>query len=123
MKALEYVSDNEKETLEFLKSRYPLFHLSNVFFRDLQFGIQSMLAGRGTKVNARVAERVARAFTEKLERAGVLIPVDAQTWVLHYPAFRTPSSKPAATAKPAPPAAAQPSSPQAVRAGDVTAKA
>lgn len=105
MKQLDYVLNNEKEALAFLKTQYPMYHLSNVFFRDVQYGIQTMFERRGEKVGYPDAEKVARAFVEKLEKQKVFIRIDNQSWVLDYPEYKTVATKPAAPAKPAPGAA------------------
>ena len=101
MKELEKVLSNRQEVLNFLKSRFPIYHLSNVFFRDLQYGVMAYLEGKGMKVSYRHAEMIARRFVEDLERAKLLKPVDRQSWTVEYPEFRTPQRKAAAPAKPA----------------------
>jgi hypothetical protein len=101
MKQLDYILANETETLGFLKSRYPLYHLSNVFFRDVQYGIQTMLDGKNMSVGYADAEKIARAFVAHLEKKKTLNPIDQQSWVLNYPEFRKPTVAPAAPAKPA----------------------
>lgn len=112
MKQLDYILAHETDVLKFLKSRYPLYHLSNVFFRDVQYGIQTMLDGKSMSVGYADAEKIARAFVVQLEKKRTLNPIDQQSWVLNYPEFRKPavaapaSAKPAA--KPAAPAAAAP---------------
>ncbi len=105
MKQLEYVLNNEKEVLAFLKSQYPLYHLSNVFFRDVQYGIQKMFERQGKKVGYPDAEKIAREFVGKLEKEKILTPIDRQSWVLNYPEYKTVAAKPAAPAKAAPGAA------------------
>jgi hypothetical protein len=90
------------ETLAYLKSRYPLFHRSNIFFRDIQFGIQSMLEQRGRRIGYAAAETLAWALVGRLEQLRILEPVDRQTWVLDYEQYRLPVTKPAAQEKPAP---------------------
>ncbi|MEK7249709.1 MAG: hypothetical protein AAB209_04720 [Bacteroidota bacterium] len=105
MKQLEYVLNNEKEVLAFLKSQYPLYHLSNVFFRDVQYGIQKMFERQGKKVGYPDAEKIAREFVGKLEKEKILTPIDRQSWVLNYPEYKTVAVKPAAPAKAAPGAA------------------
>jgi hypothetical protein len=104
MKQSDYILDNESEVLTFLRARYPLYHLSNVFFRDVQYGIQTLLDRKSMRVNYREAERIARDFVARLERKRTLVPIDRQTWALHYPEFRTPPVK-AATAQPSVPSA------------------
>jgi hypothetical protein len=99
MKASDYIMSNQKEVLEFLKSRFPMFHLSNFFFRDVQYGITMMLEEKGMRVRYSEAEKIARAFVEKLEHARIFKPIDRQSWVLNHPEFKTPASKPSAPAK------------------------
>jgi hypothetical protein len=120
MKPIDYILNNEKEVLEFLKSHYPMYHLSNVFFRDIQYGIRTMLERNGHKVGYMESENVARMFVEKLEKENILTPIDRQSWVLNYPAFKKPAVVQATPAKPAPgaapaksPAAAKPAAPGA----------
>jgi hypothetical protein len=107
MKEMTSILDNQKEVLAFLKSRFPFYHQSNFFLRDVQFGIRALLEKKGMKIGYTAAEAIARAFTLQLERAGIFIRVDQQTWVVNYPEFKKPAVKPPA-AKPAGPAAAAP---------------
>jgi hypothetical protein len=116
MKQLNYILENELEVLNFLKSRYPLYHLSNIFFRDIQYGIQTMLDRKNMSVGYADAEKIARAFVAQLEKKKILNPIDRQSWVVNYPEFRKPAAKPAAPARPAAkPAAAAPATPGAAR--------
>lgn len=113
MKQQDYILANETEVLNFLKSRYPLYHLSNVFFRDVQYGIQTMLDPKGMSVGYADAEKIARAFVDQLEKKKVLSPIDRQSWVLHHPEFKKPTVVSAAPAKPA----AKPAAPAAAAPG------
>ena len=110
------IVDHRVEVLRFLKSRFPVYHRSNVFFRDIQYGIQLFLLRRGAHVTYTGAESIARALVAALEREGVLVPIDRQSWAVNYPEFRTPQAKPAAAApKPAaaaPKPAAAPAAPK-----------
>jgi len=113
MKQLSFILDNEMEVLTFLKARYPLYHLSNVFFRDIQYGIQLLLERKEMAVGYTDAEKIARAFVDQLAKSKILTPIDAQSWVLNYPDFRKPPVKPAAPARPAAkPAGAAPAAPR-----------
>ncbi len=105
MKKIDHLLENDTETLAFLRTRYPLYHLSNVFFRDIQYGIQVLLERRGVKVGYMDSERLAQAFVSRLENKKVLVPIDRQSWVLYYEDFKTMPVKrasQAATAKAAP---------------------
>ncbi len=113
MKQLDYILANETEALNFLKSKYPMYHLSNIFFRDIQYGILTMLERKHMSVGYADAEKIARAFVVQLEKKKILNPMDRQSWVLNFPDFKKPAVKPAAApvkpaAKPAAPAAAAP---------------
>jgi hypothetical protein len=115
MKATEAVLANDMEVLKFLKERLPIFHLSNIFFRDIQFGIQSYLKAHAIAVSYTSAEEIARKFVAKLEKEKVLRPIDRQTWMVQYEGFRTPVVKAAApvakAATAAPPAQASAATP------------
>ncbi len=102
MNESELVRQNSKEVLLYLKERYPLFHLSNVFFRDLHYGIRDYLEKKGMKMGYAAAEDVTREFIKELEGEKILVPVDRQTWTLHYPDFKKPQAKPVEAVKPAP---------------------
>lgn len=110
MKTVDYVVNHQKEVLDFLKSRFPMYHLSNFFFRDVQYGVQMMLAEKGLRVRYSESEKAARALVEKLEHAKIFRSIDHQSWVVNYPEFKTPVSRAAAPAKPAAPAPAAPRS-------------
>jgi hypothetical protein len=101
MKNAEQILENDAEVLGFLKTRYPIYHLSNVFFRDVQYGIQTLLERRGVKVGYADAETLARDFTRKLEKKKMLVPIDNQSWVLYNEAYKTVAPPKAAAAKPA----------------------
>jgi hypothetical protein len=94
---------NEKRTefLKFLKAKYHLYHLSNVFFRDLHYGVMAFLELNKIKLKYLEAEELTRKVIESLEEADILKKVDKLTWVLHYPEFKKPVVKPAAPARPA----------------------
>lgn len=96
MNHLAYVLANDKEILRYLKARFPIYHLSNVFFRDVHYGIMEYLRERKMPVRYPDAEKIARTFIEKLEHERILRQVDHQTWMVQYADFRTPQVKVAA---------------------------
>ena len=101
MDRIEQLIKRHPELLASLKKRIPMYHSSNVFFRDVQFGLQAVLASEGVRLSNRKAEQLARSFASHLEREKIFRPVDQQTWVLQYPDFRTPKVEKAAAAAPA----------------------
>ena len=96
MNNLAYVLANDKEVFRHLKSRFPVYHLSNIFFRDIHYGIMEYLRERKMTVRYQDGEMIARAFVEKLEHEKILRPLDRQTWMVQYEDFRTPRVKAAA---------------------------
>ena len=76
--------------LRFLKSRFPLIHLSNVFFRDLHYGVMEFLSRSGRKMTYTESEKVARRVAQELQQAGILKQIDHQSWLLNYPEFALP---------------------------------
>jgi hypothetical protein len=98
------VLENTREVLQFLKSRFPLYHLSNIFFRDVHYGILAFLEKKGKKTGYSAGEPIARAFIAALEKENILHAVDRQSWKLNLPEYKTPITKaaPAAAPKPAP---------------------
>jgi hypothetical protein len=105
MKEKDYILQHQKEILLYLKSRFPMYHLSNFFFRDVHYGIRMYLEEQGMKIGYTASEDIARSFVEQLEKAGIFTPIDRQSWVVKYPEFKTPPAKPAAQPKQASPAA------------------
>jgi hypothetical protein len=107
MKPSQFVVEQYLDVLRYLKSRFPMYHCSNFFFRDIQYGIQAMLEERGVRVSYGEAEQSARAFVERLEREKIFSPIDRQTWVVRYPDFRKESVRSAPPAAPRPVTPAQ----------------
>ena len=85
---LEYVINNQTEILHFLKSRYPLYHNSNIFLRDVQFGLILYFQKKHQKLRNRDAEKVARGFMDHLNKLKIVHQLDHQTWWLSYPEFQ-----------------------------------
>jgi hypothetical protein len=116
MKHAPEILEHRTEVLAFLKTQFPLYHQSNIFFRDIQYGVQLYLKRKGIKAGYPESEEIAREFVTALEAEKILVAIDRQSWALHYPQFQTPSSRPAPAARPAapaPPAARPPAVKQA----------
>ncbi len=100
----------DREFLQFLRSRYHLFHASNVFFRDIHYGVMTYLKQQKLDHGYVESEAVTRDVIAHFERQGILKPLDDRTWVLFLEEFRAISKKPA-PAPQARPAAAAPATP------------
>lgn len=90
MKQADLIVGNEAEFLKFLKAKFPLIHMSNVFFRDFHYGVMSFLERKGIKLKYHDAERVAAEVGAAFERKGILKRIDHQSWLLNYPEFALP---------------------------------
>ena len=85
---IELITSNHIDFLNFLRTKFPLFHLSNVFFRDIHYGVRFYLENKGKKANYQEAEHIAKAVAEYLEQQKILRKLDHQTWVVNYPNFK-----------------------------------
>jgi hypothetical protein len=77
-----------EEFLAFMKSKFQLYHLSNVFFRDLQYGVMEFLQRRGFSVKYGASEAAANELIASLVEKNILKKLDGQTWLLNYPSFK-----------------------------------
>jgi hypothetical protein len=93
MDAVSLIVENQKDFLKYLKSRVPLYHLSNVFFRDLHYAVMNYLMGQKRKLKYYDGEEVTRGVIAEFEKGGLLKKIDSQTWLLVYPEFQLPRMK------------------------------
>jgi hypothetical protein len=75
--------------LNYLKAKFPTFHNSILFFRDLHYAIKHFLETKDMKVNYADSEQLAREFSEFLESKGILVKVNDLGWKLNYADFTT----------------------------------
>ena len=90
MKETDTIVARQIEFLKYLKSKFTLIHMSNIFFRDLHYGVMSYLAEHGKKLHYRESEKVAREVAAKFEAGGIFKKIDHQSWLLTYPEFTLP---------------------------------
>lgn len=122
MNDIELFRQKQKEFLSFLKARYLVFHASNVFFRDLHYGVMTFLELNGRKHPYSTTEQLTEKVVASLVEQGILLKVANQAYVLNYPEFRKPPVKPAAPVKPAPAALARPAAPRPAAPATTPAK-
>jgi len=89
MKEIDFVTTNMLPFLEFFKSKFPVFHLSNVFRRDLEYSLRNYLHLNGFSLPEVELETASDALISKMVSDGILKPVANGTWTLTYPEFRT----------------------------------
>jgi len=84
---LELLKSNDEELLKYLKARIPVFHNSNLFFRDLQYGIRSFLEKKEIIISYQDSEKLANEIANHFERKGTFVKVNHQGWKVHFPEF------------------------------------
>jgi hypothetical protein len=86
---LESVIGKEKEILTFMKRNgFPVFHKSNIFFRDIEYGIRSyFLDTLKEDIGTRKTGEFAGDLIKDLEKRGMLKPFSEGTWILNMPEF------------------------------------
>lgn len=93
MKRYDTLIGNELEFLSYLRSRFPMYHQSNFFFRDVQYGVADLLRSKGMLVRSDQAEKIAREYVARFEKARLFVPINRQTWAVNFPDYRTPQAK------------------------------
>ncbi len=79
----------EQELFVFMKSSgYPIFHQSNLFLRDVEYGIRDYCRVKQKKdIGARESIRLSTEFMKDLEARKVIQPLSHNTWLLNMPQF------------------------------------
>jgi len=78
--------------LNYLKAKFPVFHNSNFFDKDFQYGILGFLEKKDITITLEEAEDLAMLLSEFYVNQGIFIKISNNTWKLNYPDFVT--SKP-----------------------------
>jgi hypothetical protein len=86
---LNTLLQEQKMFLNYLKAKFPVFHNSNFFYRDLEYGIKGYFEKKGNLLNNRVLGEIAIKFSEHLEQERIFIKTSSQAWKINYPEFIT----------------------------------
>ena len=83
---------NPEVLLGFMRrTRKPVFHKSNLFFRDIQFAVRDYFdVIERSPISTPEAERMARKIVEDYTQKGILRKVNNQAYRLEYPEWKTP---------------------------------
>ncbi|MFI5252557.1 MAG: hypothetical protein ACHQQQ_09040 [Bacteroidota bacterium] len=93
MKEIEEITSHTSDFLRFIKTKFTLIHQSNVFFRDLHYGVIAYLESKGKKVRYLIGEQIAKEVASDLEKKGIFKKIDHQSWLLNYPEFALPRTE------------------------------
>ncbi len=84
---LNTLKNNDEVLLKFLKAKFPVFHNSNFFFRDFQYGIRYFLEKKDIFVTYKESEKLANDVAEHYMARGIFEQVNKQGWKINYPEF------------------------------------
>lgn len=84
---IKLLKEQHNNVLLYLKSRYPLFHKSNVFYRDIQFGIKYYLENKEIKLTYSESEHIVNEFIEYLLTQNILRKISDNIYLLNYHEF------------------------------------
>lgn len=87
---VQIITNSPIEFLNFLRSKIPVYHMSNIFFRDIAYGVMEYLAKRNVNIGLTLADEITHTVIANFEKKNFLRRVNAQGWVVTYPEFTTP---------------------------------
>ena len=88
-KYLDLLNMNEEILLNFLRAKFPIFHNSNFFFRDLQYGIKNFLEKKDIFVSYKQADELAIEIAKHFENKQIFTKINEKAWTVKYPEFVT----------------------------------
>ncbi|MCF6270312.1 MAG: hypothetical protein L3J41_11410 [Melioribacteraceae bacterium] len=80
MNNLQELLDNKEIFFRYIAERFPVFTGSNIFLRDIQYGIKFFFEKKNIKLKYPQAEMLALEFASKLVDSNDLTKFDKQTW-------------------------------------------
>ena len=86
-KYLELLKSEDLSLLEFLKAKFPVFHNSNIFYRDFQYGIRSFLEKKEIEISYSEAGELAAQMALYFEEKGIFKRVNSMGWKINFPEF------------------------------------
>lgn len=84
-KELEFLIQNEDLFFSFLKEKYPVFDNSNIFLRDIQYGVKSFFEKRDISLTYSETERIAEEIIKIFEDKNIFQKLRNNTWKVNFP--------------------------------------
>jgi hypothetical protein len=81
---LSHLLSNREVVFEFLREKFPLFNNSNIFLRDLQYGLRTYFERKDIMIKYPAAEELALKFAENMEAEDILKRLDTTTWLVKF---------------------------------------
>ncbi|MDI6803829.1 MAG: hypothetical protein QME58_08285 [Bacteroidota bacterium] len=93
MKQTEQIIQNSHEFLKYLKFKFSLYHKSNIFLRDVHYGVIHFLKEKNINVSHSKSEVISSEVLKYYEKENILKKIDSRTWMLNYEEFITPKAE------------------------------
>lgn len=84
MNNLNELITNKEIFFNFMKEKYPIFHNSNIFFRDLLYAIKSYFERKNHLLSYAQSEKLAIEFTGFLTSNNELKKVGENVWKVNF---------------------------------------
>jgi len=81
---LNHLVSNQEIVFEFLREKYPIFFNSNIFLRDIQYGIKTYFERKDIMITYPAAEELALKFTSSMESEKILKRLGSATWLVEF---------------------------------------
>lgn len=79
-KEVEFLKQNQELFFNFLREKYPIFNNSNIFLRDIQYGVKSFFEKRDIKLNYKRLEYITDSIIKLYEEENILQRLTKNTW-------------------------------------------
>ena len=84
MNRLEELKNNQDIFFNFMKEKYHIYLNSNIFFRDIQYAINSYFEKKDITLKSREAENLTSEFTKYLEEKGDLTRLNYNSFRVNF---------------------------------------
>lgn len=81
---LNHLVSNQEVVFEFLREKFPIFYNSNIFLRDIQYGIMTYFERKDITISYPLAEELALKFTSSMESQKIIKRLSANTWLINF---------------------------------------
>jgi len=83
------IKSEQQVFLSYLRAKFPVFHNSNFFFRDLHYGVKGYFEKKGKKISYSDSQQIAEEYAKLLEEQGIFVKTSDKTWKVEFPEFVT----------------------------------
>lgn len=84
-KELDFIRENSNLFLDYLRERYPVHSNSNIFLRDIQYGVKNFFEKRDIKLKQKEIDLVSHEIITVFESTGLFYKLSHNTWRVNFP--------------------------------------